>query len=132
MALLTAQQIDSADDITYEEVPCPEWGGEVPVVTLTGPELDEFRADYKRANDDHYNKGFCEEITNKYVFLAHVCRDRETRERLFADTSILEKKSGAVTDRLFDVALRLNGYGAERKNSLKGESGGTDTPAIST
>lgn len=131
MALLTAQEIESADDLLYEDVPCPEWGGEVPMVTLTGPELDAFREDYKRANDEHYRKGHCEEITNKYVFLSHVCRDRQTRQRLFPDASVLEKKAGAVTDRLFSAAVRLNGYGADEKNSPRGVSGGTDTPATS-
>lgn len=130
MPLLTAEQILAAEDILHEDVPCPEWGGDVRVVTLSGEELDEFRSQYKVANDAHYNKGFCEELTNKYIFLAHVCRD-ESGQRVFSDPASLEKKSGAVVDRLFRVALRLNGYGDDEKNSLKGESGGTGTPVTS-
>lgn len=135
MPLLTAQQIIDADDILHEDVPCPEWGGDVRIKMLDGNELDAYRREYKEANDAHYSRGFCEDITGRELFLSHVCCD-ESGGRLFNASQVeaLGKKSCKALERLYSRALALNYPSTEelRKNSSTGESGGTDTPGTST
>lgn len=40
--LLTREQILKAQDRTYKDVSCPEWGGKVRIQSLSGAERDQF------------------------------------------------------------------------------------------
>lgn len=107
-----------------ERVECPEWGGAVFVRTLESVERDRWEIRY----EDLKQKKLLGNV--RALLLVLVLCD-ENGAAMFAETDApaLGKKSALVTDRLFDVARRLNGIGndqveAAKKNSLEanGES----------
>lgn len=121
MALLTKNQIVQADDIKHRDVEVPEWGGTVRVRGLTARERSLIEATMVAV------KG--ENVTVRVEALATL-RERlvgaslvdENNERLFSDREILDlsKKSGAVLQRLFDVAQELSGMDKKAIASAEG------------
>lgn len=104
MAILTAQQILDAQDLAYEDVDCPEWGGVVRVYCMTGRERAELNRQWK-PESVHYRE-----------LMLWFCARDEDGARVFIDpqqVDALGKKSGVALDRCFTVALRLNGIGNE-------------------
>lgn len=105
---LSKELIIQAEDIVLEEVDVPEWGGSVFLVPMTGTE----RAEVEIENSKHIdNGGLHKDFRDK--FLARTLRDAQGR-RMF-DTieegaEILGKKSGAVTNRIFDKSWKLSGF----------------------
>lgn len=104
---LSRADILGASDRPTEVVPCPEWGGDVIVRTMSGAERDAY-------------EGECLTIRGKSVEINRAnargrllvrCLVDEAGDPLFkrADADELGAKSGAVLDRLFAVAQRLNG-----------------------
>lgn len=131
--LLNAEQIFAADDLTHEDVPVPEWGGDVRVSKMSGADRDELEhwslTQGKCDADGHVKdqRGF------RAIALAVACRD-EAGERLFAvaDLERLSKKNADVIDRLWDVCARLNKLGGKaaeetEKNSDAAPSGDSGT-----
>ena len=104
--LLTRDAILQAQDLHYEDVEMPEWGGTVRVRTLTGRERDAF--EQSMLNEKGKNtKTNLRNIRAKLVALTVV--DGEGK-RIFnaADIELLGEKSANALDRLFDVARRLS------------------------
>jgi len=119
--LLTRGQILAADDRPTVDVPVPEWGGTVRVVTLTGAERDEWEAQYADGIGA---------TPNVRASLAALCIVDGEGKRMFggADVTELGKKSGSALDRLWDAACRLNRIRARdveelTKNSEGGQAG---------
>lgn len=106
-ALLSRDQIRTANDIAYEIVDCPEWGGAVRLRGLTGRERDEFEAGSisGRGRDVKMNLA---NMRARLVVVAAV--DSEGRQ-LFSpeDVSWLGRKSAIALERCFQVARRLSG-----------------------
>ena len=102
MAILGKNAILTADDLRYDTVDCPEWGGEVRVRGLTAYEQSCIS---KLINDEKRN-----EVTLKVVQFG--CVD-EDGERIFSadDIKQLATKSFVVVDRLGKRILRLTGFG---------------------
>lgn len=99
MACLTKTDIASRQDARkWERVDVPEWGGHVNVRVMTGNERDMLEVRFK---DNR--------IGARAFIAAMLCCD-DAGEDLFSNVDIpmLEKKSAAALDRIFDVALRLN------------------------
>lgn len=125
MAYLNKEQILSAQDILYEDVAVPEWGGTVRVKTLNGAERDSLEQSMidKKGKDSSMN------MAN---FRAKLCSKTivdEAGKRLFTDLDILDlgKKSGAALQRVFNVASRLSGFSSNdieelTKNSESSQS----------
>ncbi|MFS1524753.1 hypothetical protein ACL7TT_11655 [Microbulbifer sp. 2304DJ12-6] len=103
--LLSKTEILGADDLLYEEVAVPEWGGTVRVRNLTGGERDQFEAYCVSAGQN--GVGGLNKVRATAVSLTVVDKNGE---RLFTegDVEALNKKSGAALDRVFTVAQRLN------------------------
>ncbi len=97
---LSRDEILSASDLNVEEVDVPEWGGSVLVRTMTGAERDRMESEF-----------LAERTTNVRARLAAVVLCDEAGRRLFSDQDIalLGAKSGAALDRVFAVAMHLNG-----------------------
>lgn len=123
--ILTRDEVLKAEDLVRETVAVPEWGGDVVVRTLTGAERDAhdllgfqaIEAAKERGEDPRY-------VTSKNVMarlLAFALCD-ETGARLFtvADLEALGAKNGAVIDRLYKVADRLNAVTARAVDALAG------------
>ena len=105
---LTKEQIFAADDIVFEAVECPEWGGSVILKSLTGKERDNYEASLVEQKKRRVTVKM-ENVRAKLLSKSIV--DPDTHERLFSDSDIdaLGNKSAAPLDRLFDVARRLSG-----------------------
>jgi hypothetical protein len=101
------------DTLASESVPVPEWDGDVSVRVMTGTERGVFEEANKTAPKESIRARLC---------AATLCEP--TGELLFtaADVEWLGKLSCVALDRVFEVALRLNGIGPksvedEAKNS---------------
>lgn len=109
--LLTKDQILQTQDLPFEDVDVPEWGGHVRVRALTGTERDAFEASIveRRGNRTEFNP-----INMRAKLVALTVID-ENGNRLFTDADIeaLGKKSAIALDRVFQVAQRLSGLRPE-------------------
>jgi hypothetical protein len=116
MAILTKEQILSADDIKRELVQVPEWGGDVYVKAMTGTERDSFEASIVEMRGKAQNVNL-KDIRAK---LASISICDESGKRLFTDGDMqaLAKKSAAALQRVFEVAQRLSGIGDDDVKEL--------------
>ena len=115
---LSKAEILAQDDLKYEDVEIPEWGGAwVRVRTLNASERDHFEAGTIQRNGRTMTTNM-EHIRARLCLLCLV--DPETGDRLFSeeDTFPLGGKSAAALDRIFTVAQRLNGMREEDVNEL--------------
>lgn len=107
MALLTKDAIWQAQDLKYEDVKVPEWGGEVRIRALSGTERDNFEASslIKKGNDTQLN------TRNLRARLVAATAIDEEGNPVFDPSDVLHlgQKSAAALSRLFDVATRLSG-----------------------
>ena len=115
MKKLSRDDILLANDLTDEDVQVPEWGGVVTVRTMTGTQRDAMSA--ALAGGD----GKADMSKFRSVVLAHTLVG-EDGAPLFqaADVDALGGKNGAVLDRLFRVADRLNGLTDTAVEAAKG------------
>ncbi len=113
---LTKDQILQAQDIMFEDVPVPEWGGTVRVVTLTGNERDAIEASMI------VGKGKNKDISLANLRAKVVARSvvDEEGKRIFEDEDIaaLGRKSTAALNRVYEVAQRLSGITQEDVDEL--------------
>ena len=123
--MLNKQQILECKDIQSEIVKVPEWNGEVIVQGLTLAEKDEW-------TDSIMHDGKVS-IKGASAKLCVCCMRDENGDLLFGleDVPILQAKSAAALDRIFQVAQRLSGIGQEEieetvKNSEKTQTQDSD------
>ena len=115
---LTRENILAEDDLELVEVAVPEWpkcGGHVWVKGLSAAEAEELISDAS------------EGIKGKRAqLLVHTLCD-EKGELLFtaSDVEALNRKHTAVLDRIADVAMALNGLGADVQERLAKNSEAT-------
>lgn len=106
MALLNRDQILNADDMTFRDVPVPEWGGDVRIKMLSASERDKFEAStviIKRGQQ----KMNVENIRARFLSMCIVNEQGEL-EFTPADIPLLGKKSSAALQRVWNVAQELN------------------------
>jgi hypothetical protein len=123
MALLSKAQINAADDRKWEDVPVPEWGGEVRVRVLTGTERDAYEAlGVVAAPNGAMQRRLPTDARTKLLVMCLVDADFQ---RLYTDKEVkdLAAKNGEIIDRLFDVATRLSAIGKHAVEAKKGNSG---------
>lgn len=115
MALLTGEQILGADDLPYEDVPCPEWGGTVRVRLLSAR---EFRALAKKMGE--ISNGTDAEFDTR-TLLVGACLVGEDGKQLFTPEQFagLASKSQTVIVRLAAVCSRINCLGIEEDQAEK-------------
>lgn len=106
--MLTREQILGANDLVFEDVEVPEWGGMVRVRCLTAAERDAFEAAIMRQTAS----GVQVEMTNLRAKLCAMTIVDEAGNRLFSDedAKLLGQKSAAALQRVFDVAMRLSRF----------------------
>lgn len=107
MGLLTRDQIKAAQDVVFEDVDVPEWGGSVRVKALNGAERDAFEASLSVQK----GKKIRMNMQNVRARLARLTCVDEKGAPIFqaSDEHWLGEKSAAALDRVFDVAMRLAG-----------------------
>jgi hypothetical protein len=106
MPLLTKDQILNADDLKFEDVKVPEWGGAVRVRTMTGTDRDQYEQYIVNIRSDKKD----DNLANiRSMLLAHTVVD-DNGELLFTkdDIEALGLKSVKALQRLFNVASKLN------------------------
>lgn len=116
MALLAKDAVLAAQDIRFEAVAVPEWGGEVRVRSMTGADRDaweQWLLDSRAAD-----KGA--RLANLRARMVAISVVDEAGQRVFADGDIeaLGAKSAAALDRIFAVAQKLNAIGADDIEAL--------------
>lgn len=108
MPILSRDDILSANDITIERLPVPEWGGEVFVKTISASERGLIEARTVEMGRDGQPKNIkLENLTTLIAFLS-LCD--ETGKRLFTDIKDVEKlgkKSASALDRVAEKAQQL-------------------------
>ena len=115
-AYLSRDAILAVDDVQFEDVEVPEWGGKVRVKSLTGKERDALESSMiigkgKNANVNLNN------LRAKLVARSVVDEDGK---RIFTDDDIsaLGAKSAAALTRVYEVAQRLSGITQEDVDEL--------------
>ena len=119
LKLLGKDDILSADDLKYEIVPVPEWGGSVRVRSLPSEERDAYEQSCL------VGKGKDQRVTYENI-RAKLCSRTivdDGGERIFsdADIALLGKKSAAALMRVFEAASRLSALNKEDVDKLAGE-----------
>lgn len=130
-ALLTREAILAASDLRTEDVPMPEWGGDVRLRVLTGTERDAFGKSLIGADGKADMSGY-------EAKLLALCIVDEAGNRVFSsiDVTALAGKSAPALRRAYEVAERLNAMGSAavdtaEKNSASAPSSAStsDLPA---
>lgn len=107
MGYLSRDAILAAEDRTYEDVDCPEWGGTVRLRSITGAQRDAYEQGIvqQRGNSRALN------LRNARAKLIVLCAVDDTGKPLFteADVNALGRKNAKPLDRLFDACRRLAG-----------------------
>lgn len=117
---LTRDQILNADDLKYEEMDVPEWGGLVRIKVMTGMERDDFEQSVfdMKGKDTKVNlKNFRAKLLVKTIV-------DEQGKRVFEESDIegLSRKSSKVLDRIFNKSQEINGIGSKEVSELTGNS----------
>lgn len=108
MALLGKNEILNIDDSQWEEIPVPEWGGDVRIRGLSGDEVDKYEASLMRLRKGKPDLA----IQSATARLVAWCLVDENNSRLFVnedEVKELGKKSGKALQRCFDKAAELSG-----------------------
>ena len=108
MALLGRNQILDAKDLKTEDVPVPEWGGEVRIRMLTGEERDAYEASMVEMKKDGSAKANRDNVRARLLIL---CIVNEQGEQMFnrADIKLLGRKSAKALERVIEKVNELNG-----------------------
>ena len=97
MAILTAEEILGAQDVQYETVSVPEWGGEVKIRSLDSFAVIQFTGPEKRQD------------AASLVVALSVCDDEGELIFKTADVQKLKAKNVHAIMRISRAALKLNG-----------------------
>jgi hypothetical protein len=120
MPLLSREQIQDANDLGFEDLPVPEWGGEVRIKKLTVKERERFEMASMQG------KGRSREVNMKAFRerLVIFCCVDEQGHQLFdkSDLLWLSGKSALALTRVYDKAMSLNGFTKEDEAELTGNS----------
>ncbi len=119
-----SEQILAAQDLPREAVECPEWGAGAdgkPLVLWVRKASARELSDWDQGNAVFDKEGNLKEILrhNSGVRLLVKVLETEDGRRVFTDAQAeaLSAKAGDVVVRLSEVAIRLAGRGAAKKNS---------------
>jgi hypothetical protein len=117
---LSAEQILGADDLAYEDVAVPEWGGTVRVRELPGTERDKFEAQFVGKDGASVRAEGLEGFRARLAAAAIVDGDGKQLFRSPAETKRLGEKSARALQRVCDVATRLSKMSEDDVKELTG------------
>lgn len=112
-----------ADDLPWEDVECPEWGGSVCIQALTARERDRYETSTVQLGARQGKLTGKVNLRNARARLvAAAARSEPGGKRLFTPDQVeaLGEKNAAAVDRLFAVAQRLSGLSAGDIQELVG------------
>lgn len=113
--MLKKEDILSAQDLPFEDVPVAAWGGSVRVSTMTGTARDAYEVSLM----DQTRPGQANLENVRARILVFTLVD-ESGARMFTEAEIaaLGAKSAKELDKLYAVACRLNGIGQKEIDQL--------------
>jgi hypothetical protein len=116
MALLSKEQIFAADDRKWEDVPVPEWGGEVRILGLDGTGRDAYESSIQKV----VNGKVVRDDRNFRARLVALCAVYEDGRLMFDQNEVaaLARRSSAALSRLFDKACELSGITEDDQAAL--------------
>ncbi|MGI3229956.1 hypothetical protein ACRJ4B_49760 [Streptomyces sp. GTA36] len=117
---LSAEQILGADDLAYEDVPVPEWGGTVRVRELPGTERDKFEAQFVGKDGASVRMEGLEGFRARLAAASIVDKDGKQMFRSVAEAKRLGEKSAAALQRVCDAATRLSKMSEDDVKELAG------------
>jgi len=129
---LSKSAILNAQDIVFEDVPVPEWGGVVRVKALTAAEKDAFETSLISLRQVGNQMQQKTNLVNVRAKLAAKSIVDEEGARIFDDSEVMDlgRKSAAALDRVVDVAKKLSRVSeADLKELTEGLK--NDQPAVS-
>ncbi len=116
------ERILNANDIQSEMVSVPEWDTELKIVGMTGEERARWLQAAMETSKDGTVKTNLEKI---YPDLLITCaRDPETGEKVFevSDRDALNQKSGAILERIAQIAVKISGLNPDAMEIAKKNS----------
>ncbi len=122
--ILGKREILDARDHAQEIVDVPEWGGAVIVRTMTGSERDSLELEVSKHRTPD-GKGTTVDNFRARVLIRCIVDERGDTIFSHEELAQLASKSAAAIERLFDVALRLNGMTQRDVDELGKGSGPT-------
>lgn len=117
---LSAEQILNSDDLTYEDVKVPEWGGIVRVRELPGTERDKFEAQFVGKDGASVRAEGLEGFRSRLAAAAIVDENGKQMFRSVAETKRLGEKSASALQRVCDTAMRLSKMNEDDVKELAG------------
>lgn len=121
MAFLTRDNILEAEDRDFDTVPCPEWGGDVRLRSISGTQRDSYEQSLiqQRGNSRQMN------LKNARTKLIVLCAVDEDGRQLFTadDVTALGRKNAKPLDRLFDACRKLTGLSDDDVEKLTEDFG---------
>jgi|SRR5690349_767393 len=121
MAFLTRDAIAEADDVEYDVVPCPEWGGDVRLKSIRGTQRDAYEQSLivEKSGSRSMN------LRNARAKLIVLCAVDEAGRLLFTadDLNMLGRKNAKPLDRLFDACRKLAGLSDDDVDKLTEDFG---------
>lgn len=117
---LSAEQILGADDLGYEDVAVPEWGGTVRVREMPGTELDKFQSAFVGKDGVSVRAEGLEGFRARLAAASIVDADGKQMFRSVAEVKRLGEKSAKALQRVCDVAMRLSQMSDEDVKELVG------------
>lgn len=123
MSFLSRQQIIDADDVEYDSVECPEWGGTVRLRSIRGTQRDAYEQSVITGSGADRKMN----LRNARAKLIVLCAVDETGRPLFTaeDVTELGKKNAAPLDRLFDACRKLAGMSENDVERITEDFGAT-------
>jgi len=102
--MLSVEEILKANDTTVQTVPCPEWGGEVYVGTLTAEERDSIEQAVQQG------------VPSRAAIVAESLRTEDGQKVKVSPSErlALSAKATAPIERIVDAVLKLNKMNAEQ------------------
>lgn len=114
-----------ADDVQYDVVDCPEWGGKVRIRGLSGTQRDAYEASLMAAGgaDKKLN------LANARAKMCVLAIVDDNGRPIFSadDVRQLGRKSALPIERIFDAARRLSGMSQEDVDRLTENFGADPT-----
>jgi hypothetical protein len=117
---LSAEQILDAEDLHFEDVPVPEWGGTVRVRELPGTERDKFEAQFVGKDGASIRAEGLEGFRARLAAAAIVDAEGKPLFRSVAETKRLGEKSATALQRVCDAAMRLSAMSEDDVKELAG------------
>ncbi|MET8824795.1 hypothetical protein ABZX40_17995 [Streptomyces sp. NPDC004610] len=117
---LSAEQILNVDDLKYEDVAVPEWGGTVRVRELTGTDRDKFESAFVGKDGKSVRAEGLEGYRARLAAASIVDQNGKVLFRSAAEAKRLGEKSAAALQRVCDAATRLSEITEEDVKELTG------------